>query len=104
MDQSERAEPGGHEILEASGPGPEQVEVGMQVVSIDGQRIGRVKEVRPGDFLVDRPLARDVYVPYRFIVATPDQWEQYRGGPPQPTEIVLNVTAAHIDQQHWQTP
>ena len=47
------------EILKASGPGPGQVDVGMEVTSLDGEHVGKVKEVGAGEFLVDRPLARE---------------------------------------------
>ena len=86
--------------LKASGPGPEQIHVGMNVLSVDGQPIGRVKEVRADDFLVDRPVARDVYVPYQFILALPDRTEELRGG----AIVRLNISAAHVDEQHWQHP
>ena len=93
-------EPNEGEILEASGPGAGQVQVGMDVKSIDGQRIGRVKEVHDQEFLVDRPLARDVWVPFEAVLATEDYTANYRG-PVQPTDVVLSVSAAHIDRQGW---
>jgi hypothetical protein len=93
-------EPNEGEILEASGPGAGQVRVGMDVKSIDGQRIGRVKEVQGQEFLVDRPLARDLWVPFEAVLATEDYTANYRG-PVQPTDVVLSVSAAHIDSQGW---
>jgi hypothetical protein len=92
------------DILQASSPGAGQIEVGMAVVSVDGQPIGQVKEVREGDFLLDRPMAHDLYVPYRFVMAMPEPGERVRGGPHQPAEVMLNVSAAHIDEQGWQRP
>jgi len=89
------------DILKASSPGQGQIEIGMDVVSVDGQPLGRVKEVRGSDFLLDRPMARDMYVPFNAILATPHGWEKYRGGPTEPTEVVLSVSAAHIDMQSW---
>ena len=89
------------EILKASSPGADEIKVGMDVLSVDGDRLGQVKEVRGADFLLDRPLARDLYVPFDAVVATPNRYEKYRGGPIQPTEIVLNVSAAHVDDQGW---
>jgi hypothetical protein len=77
------------EILKASGPGAGQIKVGMEVTSLDGQRIGRVKEVAAAEFLVDRPLARDVWVPFGAVLAT------------QATSVVLNVSAAHVNAQGW---
>ena len=60
------------EILKANTLGPDQVHVGMEVVSIDGVTLGKVKEVRADDFLLDRPLARDLYIPYRFVMGAED--------------------------------
>jgi len=93
-------EPNEGEILEASGPGRSQVQVGMDVKSIDGERIGRVKEVRDREFLVDRRLARDLWVPFEAVVATEDYTGNYHG-PVQPTDVVLSVSAAHVDRQGW---
>ena len=93
-------EPNEGEILEASGPGAGQVRVGMDVKSIDGERIGRVKEVQGREFLVDRPMARDLWVPFEAVLATEDYTANYRG-PVQPTDVVLSVSAAHIDRQGW---
>jgi hypothetical protein len=93
-------EPGEGEILEASGPGARQVHVGMEVTSIDGERIGRVKDVREQEFLIDRPMARDLWVPFEAVLATEDYTSNYRG-PVQPTQVVLSVSAAHVDRQGW---
>jgi hypothetical protein len=93
-------EPNEGEILEASGPGAGQVRVGMDVKSIDGERIGRVKEVQGREFLVDRPMARDLWVPFEAVLATEDYTANYRG-PVQPTDVVLSVSAAHVDRQGW---
>jgi hypothetical protein len=41
-----------------------RVRVGMEVVGSDGQGLGQVKEVRDGDFMVNRRMARDVTVRY----------------------------------------
>jgi len=89
------------EILKASSPGAEQIHPGMDVVSIDGQRIGKVKHVREADFLIDRPLARDVWVPFTAVVEAGEHGGAFRRGPTQPSEVVLGVSAAHIDQQGW---
>jgi hypothetical protein len=90
------------EILKASSPGPEQIKPGMDVVSIDGERIGTVKEVREHDFLIDRHLARDLWVPFTSVVEAGEHGGAFRRGPTQPSEVVLSVPAAHIDQQGWQ--
>ena len=40
-----------------------RVQVGMDVVASDGQQLGVIKRKRSRDFLVARPLKRDVYIP-----------------------------------------
>ncbi|HEY3062952.1 MAG TPA: hypothetical protein VGL99_28600 [Chloroflexota bacterium] len=93
---SGKPEPG--EILHASSPGAGQIAIGMDVIGVDGENIGNVKEVRPNDFLLARPRARDLYVPYQFILSVPDRGEK----PVRPTEVVLTVSAASLDHQGWQ--
>jgi hypothetical protein len=99
MSESEAAN--GGDVLKASSPGADEIKVGMDVVSVDGQALGRVKEVRGADFLLERPVARDLYVPFASVLATPNRWEKFRGGPTQPSEVVLSVSASHVDDQGW---
>lgn len=68
-----------------------QVRQGMKVVGRDGTDVGEVKEVRSYDFLVDRPMARDVYIPFNAC--------QKSGG-----QIRLNVRADEVDDQDWPMP
>jgi hypothetical protein len=89
------------EILPASSPGPAQVEVGMQVMSLDGERVGKVKEVRPDAFLVDRPMARDLWVPFSAMIGAEDYSSNFRRGPAAEASVVLSVSHAHIDDQGW---
>ena len=89
------------EILKASTPGAHEIEVGMEVMSIDGKRLGHVKHVGATDFHLERPMQRDLMVPFESVVATPNRYEQYSSGPQQPREVVLSVTAAQVDDQHW---
>jgi hypothetical protein len=89
------------EILKANSPGVDQIELGMDVVSIDGERIGSVKEVRTGEFLVNRTLARDLWVPFAAIVSATDRGGTFRRGPVQPEELILSISAAHVDTQGW---
>jgi hypothetical protein len=91
------------EILKAAGPERGRIQVGMEVTSIDGQRVGTVKEIRQDEFLLDRPLARDVWVPFAAVMATEDYTANYRG-PVQPTAVVLSVSSANIDAQGWAHP
>jgi hypothetical protein len=64
----------------------------MAVVGSDGDDIGTVKETRDGDFLVDRPMARDVYIPFTAIEASDG------------STIRLNVRAGEVDNMGWQQP
>ena len=89
------------ETLRASSPGAGQIDVDMPVVGKDGEPVGRVKEVRETDFLVDRPMAPDVYVPYGFVLAVENQAARMRGGPEQLGQVILTVSAAHVDTQGW---
>jgi hypothetical protein len=92
------------EILKANTLGADQVQVGMDVMSIDGHPVGTVKEVRANDFLLDRPLARDLFVPFSFVLAAEDYGGTFRRGRTEPTEIVLSVSEGHLDNQGWQHP
>ncbi|MCC7368934.1 MAG: alpha/beta hydrolase fold domain-containing protein [Chloroflexi bacterium] len=62
--------------------------VGMEVFGADGERVGQVKEIRDTDFLVDRPMARDIYVPFDAVSQT---------GP----DIRLSVTAHDVGERDW---
>ena len=90
------------EVLKANTMGPDQVLVGMDVMSIDGHPLGKVKQVRTEDFLLDRPLARDLYVPFSFVLATEDYGGTFRRGRTEPTEVVLSVSEEQLDNQGWQ--
>ena len=66
-----------------------QVSVGMDVLGAEKERVGQVKEVRAADFLVARPLQRDVYVPFAAI-------REVTGN-----QVVLTVTSDHVDALKW---
>jgi hypothetical protein len=68
-----------------------QLREGMDVVGRDGGHIGTVKEVRGNEFLVDRPMARDIFVPFSACNVS--------GG-----QVQLNVRANEVDNQGWRTP
>jgi hypothetical protein len=89
------------EILKASSPGPSLVEVGMQVMSLDGERIGKVKVIHPDEFLVDRPMARDVWIPFSAMLGAEDYGASFRRGPYEEPSVVLTVSHAKIDDQGW---
>ncbi len=88
------------EILKASEPGQAQITVGMEVETLDGQSIGTVKEIREEEFLLDRRLARDLWVPLKFVLATEDYTANYHG-PVERDRVVLSVSSAHVDSQGW---
>jgi hypothetical protein len=97
-------EPPSGEVLKANLLGPREIQVGMEVVSLNGQPLGRVKEVGENEFLIDRPMARDIYVPFRFVLADEAESERFRGGPSQPQRVVLTLTEGQVDSQHWRHP
>ncbi len=67
-----------------------EVRPGMEVIGKDGNHIGEVAQVRTNDFLVDRSMDRDVYVPFNACQATDDG------------RIRLNVRAEDVDEQAWE--
>lgn len=71
---------------------PGQPRTGMEVVGSDIVEVGRVKEVRGEDFLVDRPLHRDVYVPHTVVRNVTSH------------RVVLAVPAAQVDRMGWHKP
>jgi hypothetical protein len=91
-------------ILKASGPGVEQIAPGMSVVSIDGGHIGKVKEVANSEFLVDRPMLRDLWIPFTAVVEAAEHGGAFRRGPTQDTQVVLFVSANDVDDQGWRHP
>ena len=72
--------------------GQEQLRQGMGVVSADGDTLGHVKLVRQGDFLLDRPLQRDLYVPFDAVDEVVDTW------------VRLTIPARWIDGMGWPSP
>jgi hypothetical protein len=67
-----------------------QITAGMTVVSPAGETIGRVKEVRTHDFVLDMTMRRDMYVPFSAI--------QELGG----STVVLSVARDEIGNQGWE--
>lgn len=64
---------------------------GMAVVDREGKKLGTVKEVRTTDFLLNRTLARDYYVPY--FSCTFDG-----------KNVVVKILASEIHDQGWAGP
>jgi hypothetical protein len=57
-----------------------------------GEPTGQVKDVQDRDFLLGRPLARDVYVPFSAI-----RW-------PGPGSLRIDVTNAELGRMDWERP
>jgi hypothetical protein len=73
-------------------PGPRwQVRETMDVVGADGEQVGTVKAVHGTDFLLDRPMARDLLVPFSAVRTVDGE------------RIMLGVRSGEIDDQHWPT-
>jgi hypothetical protein len=64
----------------------------MQVVGSEGDEVGLVKEVRSDTILVDRPMSRDIYIPFSAVNVTDGSTAR------------LNVRSDEVDNQGWQTP
>lgn len=79
---------------------PALIRVGMGVVDFDGEPIGTVKEVHPDAVLVDRPLARDVYVPLDAVQAILDATATDSVDP----RVVIGVAAERVGKMGWRTP
>jgi hypothetical protein len=89
----------------AAGVGPEsagdtggraEVRVGMEVVGFDGESVGLVKEVRANDFLLDRVMRRDLYVPLSAVERVVLDVV--------PEQVVLNVRGADVAVADWESP
>lgn len=65
---------------------------GMTVISHDATEVGTIKEVRAKDFLLDRSMRRDVYVPFRVIAAVTG------------SRVQLTVTTDEINAADWEKP
>jgi hypothetical protein len=65
---------------------------GMEVVGWDNEHVGTVKAVRARDFLLQRRLNRDLYVPLRAI-------RQVQGA-----QVMLIVGSGEVDTMNWPCP
>lgn len=63
----------------------------MEVRGSDGQRVGEVKEMHGDEFILDRPNARDLYVPMHSVSQIFDD------------HVQLNVPSDRVDDMGWQT-
>ena len=64
---------------------------GMEVVDSNGEHIGQVKEIREKDFLIDRTMRRDIYVPFS-VIATSGR------------RVVLRIDSAKINDLDFERP
>lgn len=69
-----------------------QIRTGMEVCDIEGSRLGEVKELRGGEFLLDRPMRRDLYVPLTAV-------QEVRGD-----RITLRYRESEVGDQNWESP
>jgi hypothetical protein len=66
-----------------------QIREGAEVVGSDGEWLGQVKQVRDDDFLLDRPMQRDLFVPLSVVaLAGVDR-------------IVLELSADEVGERNW---
>ena len=65
---------------------------GMEVLAADGDELGWVKDVRSADFLLERSMQRDVYVPFDAIRDISSD------------RIVLNKASDQVDNMGWENP
>jgi len=89
------------EILKSNVGNLADVRVGMDVTSIDGEKLGTVKEIKDNTFLLNRPLARDLWVPLAAVMTTQQYNSNFRRGMNVAEDVVLNVSEAHVDNQGW---
>ncbi len=69
-----------------------RVRPGMDILGSDGDRVGTVKEVRTSDFLANRSMQRDIYIPFDSIMdVTGDT-------------VRLNIPASQVDNMGWPSP
>ena len=71
---------------------PSPPAIGAHVFDAFGEPAGRVKDVRDGDFLLGRPLARDVYVPFSAI-----RWSGR-------STLRIGVPNAQLGAMGWERP
>ena len=79
---------------------PQYIQVGMRVVGRDGEEVGWVKEIRATDILVDRMLARDIYVPLEAIQAITDTSASSAYNP----HVVLMIRGDSVGDMGWPHP
>ncbi|MCC7369092.1 MAG: BON domain-containing protein [Chloroflexi bacterium] len=71
---------------------PWQIRDTMEVVGSDGERVGSVKTVRGTDFQLDRPMGRDLYVPFSAVQTVDGD------------RVMLRCRTSEVDRQNWPQP
>ena len=66
--------------------------MGMEVLGADHEHVGKVKETFESDFLLDRRLQTDCYVPYTVVREV------------TPNRVILTVPSYELNQQGWPIP
>lgn len=69
----------------------DQIMARMAVVGSDRKPVGTVKEVRESDVLVDRTLARDLYIPFEAVQRVDRK------------EVMLSIPADQVSEMKWPT-
>jgi hypothetical protein len=72
----------------------DQIHPGMPVVSLDGEPVGEVKEIRDDAFLVDRPLKTGIFIPFDIVerIVTADH------------SVVLKMPKWEVDRTRFEIP
>ena len=93
---STRSGPGEPGVGAGAGPSRHgnrwQIRETMDVVGSDGANIGTVKSVHGTDFHVDRPMGRDLFIPFSAVQTVDGE------------RVMLSVRASEVDEQHWPAP
>ena len=79
---------------------PQYLQVGMEVFGSDGELAGTIKEIHASDFHLDRPMSRDLLVPFEAIHAIVDASGTHAGNP----RVVLVIRADSVGIQNWPHP
>ncbi|RPI33260.1 MAG: BON domain-containing protein [Chloroflexota bacterium] len=67
---------------------PGRIRENMPVVGSDGEPVGRVRETRQNEMVVNRPDGHSLTIPFHALKRTNG-------------EIVLNIPASQVDRQNW---
>lgn len=87
---------------------PIALDIGCKVVSLDGARLGEVKEIRAGSFKVDAPMQRDYWLEQTCItssaadcvtVSFPESELESHKRPASPGEDPAELARANTDAE-----